>query len=578
MADKYLNWTGLQHFWNGVKELFVIKHPESTASGSIVSVSDALDGNPISLKVDIEPVQSGSGDPSPTNVRPISGWTGVNVQRTGKNLFNEESVQDIRANNDGYISGYYYKVIHLAPQTTYTVSHRAGTANSNVIALIHNVPKVNESGFFDLRTASGSKTFTTDSAGNLYIGLYNSGTTNAQYNARIAECKIQIEVGTTATEYEPYNGETYSVSFGEAGTVYGGTLDVITGLLTVTMGSVDLGTLNWKASASSEHSFYATAPRYKAGNTVVMLCAKYTYVGAVTTNYYEEGKLKCYVGSPLEGTAREIYIKDSAYTDVATFKAAMSGVMLVYELATPQTYQLTPTEVDLLLNSNTIWADTGDSELTYLVNNGKNLFSKTEIVGLNDAPKSTWYAATTGTVYTSITLTTETGDFVLQTGAKLIVKYAYRSTAASNTATTFNVDGTGAVSVKNKHGDNGYAALAGEVAEFVYDGTNFVALTEEAYITESRLTTSIAKMVTSVSVIFRPRIANPHITVTAQKLDDDSGVYYNNFTAFSYYFSTNPANMVSTSNYTLTIVLNAAQSDYPVLFNIGGDIGKVASK
>ena len=49
----------------------------------------------------------------------------------------------------------------------------------------------------------------------------------------------------------------------------------------------------------------------------------------------------------------------------ADFKAAMSGVQLVYELATPQTYQLAPTEVDMLLGENNVWADTGDSTVTY---------------------------------------------------------------------------------------------------------------------------------------------------------------------------------------------------------------------
>ena len=49
----------------------------------------------------------------------------------------------------------------------------------------------------------------------------------------------------------------------------------------------------------------------------------------------------------------------------ADFKAAMSGVQLAYKLATPQTYQLTPTEVTALLGDNTIWADTGDVTVTY---------------------------------------------------------------------------------------------------------------------------------------------------------------------------------------------------------------------
>ena len=38
---------------------------------------------------------------------------------------------------------------------------------------------------------------------------------------------------------------------------------------------------------------------------------------------------------------------------------------VIYPLATPQTYQLTPTEVDLLLGCNNVWADTGDTTVTY---------------------------------------------------------------------------------------------------------------------------------------------------------------------------------------------------------------------
>ena len=40
--------------------------------------------------------------------------------------------------------------------------------------------------------------------------------------------------------------------------------------------------------------------------------------------------------------AANLCLKDTSYTDAATFKAAMSGVMLVYELAAPTTEQATP--------------------------------------------------------------------------------------------------------------------------------------------------------------------------------------------------------------------------------------------
>ena len=66
-------------------------------------VEDTAIGNPLTFLTDLArplkslvasflPVQSGSGDPSPTNVRSISGWSGVNVWHTGVNLFDESSV------------------------------------------------------------------------------------------------------------------------------------------------------------------------------------------------------------------------------------------------------------------------------------------------------------------------------------------------------------------------------------------------------------------------------------------------------------------------------------------------------
>ncbi|MBR2716200.1 MAG: hypothetical protein IKD79_00500 [Oscillospiraceae bacterium] len=51
-----------------------------TASGAVASFSDGAEGLPVKdLLVNIEPVQEGSGDPAPDNVRPISGWTGANI-------------------------------------------------------------------------------------------------------------------------------------------------------------------------------------------------------------------------------------------------------------------------------------------------------------------------------------------------------------------------------------------------------------------------------------------------------------------------------------------------------------------
>lgn len=68
---------------------------EYTATGNPVSFVTNLEKELTGLIVGIEPVQSGSGDPSPENVRPITGWTGANVYRTGKNLFDIDDKTEI---------------------------------------------------------------------------------------------------------------------------------------------------------------------------------------------------------------------------------------------------------------------------------------------------------------------------------------------------------------------------------------------------------------------------------------------------------------------------------------------------
>ena len=49
-------------------------------SGSLVHIMDGADGVPLrNVSVDIKPIQSGSGDPTPSNIRPIYGWDGTRV-------------------------------------------------------------------------------------------------------------------------------------------------------------------------------------------------------------------------------------------------------------------------------------------------------------------------------------------------------------------------------------------------------------------------------------------------------------------------------------------------------------------
>ena len=215
-----------------------------TESGSIVSIESDGGDKVISLVAQIEPVQTGSGDPSPSNVRPITGWTAVNVI--------------------------------VSPTTT-----------------------------------------------------ASDGTT------------------TTAT-------------LGR--TVYGGTVDVVTGVLTVTHALLNLGVIPDGISiiTSGDVSIFdirndSMSPA-GAPNSILCSCYKTVNKAGFGLSNYECTRA---------GSSRHIYVRDTRYTTVDAFKSALAGQYVWYALATPQTYNLTAQQVELLTGQNHVWADTGDITLTY---------------------------------------------------------------------------------------------------------------------------------------------------------------------------------------------------------------------
>ena len=103
------------------------------------------------------------------------------------------------------------------------------------------------------------------------------------------------------------------------------------------IGEVDLGTLSWRLGsgrmiASANFASASHSANTKVGN---ILTQKY-----MTLPYNNDSQPSVYTGSlgiAILKDSGEYYLSvyDSAYTDAASFKADMSGVMLYYELAEP---------------------------------------------------------------------------------------------------------------------------------------------------------------------------------------------------------------------------------------------------
>lgn len=125
--------------------------------------------------------------------------------------------------------------------------------------------------------------------------------------------------------------------------------------------AVDLGTLDWTLG----DMFYATVSNKKQGISNI-LCAKYENADTPFSQMPD----KSVTGNEIYSL---IYIKDSAYSDAATFKVAMQGVMLVYELVTPEVTDIS----DILPDDNLIGVEGGG---TIIVENDYGYAVPSEIV------------------------------------------------------------------------------------------------------------------------------------------------------------------------------------------------------
>ena len=209
-------------------------------TGAISSFNDGT-ANPLTkLKIAINPVQAGSGDPSPSNPRAISGWTGANI-------------------------------------------HVADGENPHVIDNVVNV-----------------------------------------------------------------SWQT------EAGTVYGGELDVTSGVTNDRFIFELDGTEKWQLLDTTG------SRRFRIRNDVLtesgMLCTHFKQ-STLTENwgYYRVGS--GYLNLWDEGKNFNNETELNAW--LAQQKTNGTPVQFCYE-GTPTTYQLTPTQVSSILGTNNIWADTGD--------------------------------------------------------------------------------------------------------------------------------------------------------------------------------------------------------------------------
>lgn len=295
-----------------------------------------------------------------SNECPISGWTGLSGKRDGKNLLDRSSPD--RPNSlvatDGTISGnnnfdtWYFK--HVGD---FAISITVTEANNNGRVVIMNADGTKDTTVtLPTTVGRGSATFSLADGQIAYISIRKSAT----------DC--QIETGSTPTDYEAYTSLPITCTWqSEAGTVYGGTVDVVSGVLTVDRAKLVLdenipsganGFRNISVLTNGVRAEYYPYRAVGRANSVV-LSDKFRY-GSVSdgTPFYvgtSETNPRMYITLPLEYDTEE---------EVRAWFASNPSEF-VYYLATPQTYQLTPQQIETLLGNNTVFVDCGSVSVTY---------------------------------------------------------------------------------------------------------------------------------------------------------------------------------------------------------------------
>jgi hypothetical protein len=300
-----------------------------------------------------------------SNICPITGWTGCEVTRTGKNLF-DQSLTATMVDCYGAAGTAQNRLEYIlnVPAGEYAISlTRKEAGGAYIYGNILNFDGSFSSFFYLCANDTITNKVATLSEGQYFV-IYDGQATTEQSTDKSKWFNIQCEHSSTVTEFEPYSGTTLSVTFPDSvGTVYGGTVDLVSGVLTVDKVFATISDFTWTAPNDQYSTFRAVTPGLKAvSNKANVISSAYK---ATTWDAIGVNDNNCIYGRTMSNNAT-INIKDTSQASktAAQFEADNANVQIVYELATPTEISLTPQEISTLAGENNVWGD-GNIEMTY---------------------------------------------------------------------------------------------------------------------------------------------------------------------------------------------------------------------
>lgn len=314
-------------------------------TGVSISLTDASNNNLKNLVVFGNTTQTGT--PTPENPIDLDSVKNPTVTINGKNLLDKGNVTkevyiaDGTLQSNNLFSMFEFIPVNKGEAVTLSAKY-IGTENEYLRWAI-----------FDKNKNFISRYNATPKSENVVIDIEQDGfirvfisTTNYD------EATAQLEIGNTATTYEPYKSQTLSVPYTLNGV--GDVRDYVDferGVLVRNTHSVDLSTLTWTMPYNGIFNS-VTLPFNGIGNpsntaNSKALCSAYI-AGSVAgkLGVYNSANTNKVISLSQGASVSSVSIKNLGITNLADFKASMNGVMFIYQLAIPTETPLTAEEIE----------------------------------------------------------------------------------------------------------------------------------------------------------------------------------------------------------------------------------------
>lgn len=314
-----------------------------------------------------KPVQEGSGEPSPENVRPLTGWDALNLNHARKNLFlmpEEKTLNGVTLSKQGdvwVLNGTATGSVNFASapitlasgEYTLCANNPAHLGYGQAIVQIYSAT-TGDSAYASNNKVNSSITKTITGASDYVCRIrVQSGFTYDNF-----VIQPQLELGAVATAYDAYQHELYIAKLGQ--TVYGGRYSWLTGMLTAEWYIEELQNADdWYYHAENDYMRHTLDHIVESMEFDDIVCSHYT-CGTDHARIVISG-----------GVARVLRIYRTGFTDVESWvafldaqKAAGTPVQFAYKLAEPIEIQLDPQLIAPFDATNLFYGD-GEISITY---------------------------------------------------------------------------------------------------------------------------------------------------------------------------------------------------------------------